>query len=129
MDQGRSTCDHPAIIDRFARLARENKVAIVLSYPRYNAEKDRYYNAAIFIDEQGNVLGEHIKINVLPGSEGWSSPGFEVKPVHWNGSKNGLLICSDAYTENKAKELAVQGANVLISPAAWAPGMYEPNGE
>jgi predicted amidohydrolase len=119
----------PAIVENFSRLARDNKAAIVLSCPRYNTEKDRYYNAAIFIDERGQVLGEHYKVNVLPGSEGWSSPGFEVKPIQWNGSKVGLLICSDAYTENIAKELAIQGANVLISPAAWAPGMHEPNGE
>lgn len=119
----------PAIVKKFSRLARDNNIAIVLSSPRYNIEKDRYYNAAIFIDEQGQILGEHYKINVLPGSEGWSSPGFEVRPIQWNGYKIGLLICSDAYTENIAKELATQGASVLISPAAWAPGMHEPNGE
>ena len=119
----------PAILDRFSHLAQENKVAIVLSTPRYNVDKDRYYNAAIFIDEQGQTLGEYYKINVLPGSEGWSSPGFEVKPIAWNGYKIGLLICSDAYTENIARELAAQRADVLISPAAWAPGMHEPNGE
>ena len=119
----------PAIVEKFSRLARDNKVAIILSCPRYNADRDRYYNTAIFIDEQGQILGEHYKINVLPGSEGWSSPGFEVKPIGWNGYKIGLLICSDAYTENIARELASQGADVLISPAAWAPGMHEPNGE
>lgn len=121
--------DVPAVIKKFSQLARENEVAIILSSPRYSAERDRYYNAAIFIDEQGQVLGEHYKVNVLPGSEGWSSPGFEVNPIDWNGHKIGLLICSDAYTENIAKELATGGANVLFSPAAWAPGMHEPNGE
>jgi len=119
----------PAIVERFSRLAEKNHAAIILSSPRYNMERDRYYNAAIFIDEQGQVLGEHYKINVLPGSEGWSSPGFEVKPIPWKNYNIGLLICSDAYTENIAKELAMQGANVLISPAAWATGMHEPNGE
>ena len=121
--------DVTAIIDKFSSLARDNKTAIVLSSPRYNAEKDRHYNAAIFIDDRGQVLGEHYKINVLPGSEGWSSPGFEVEPIQWNGYKIGLMICSDAYTENIAKELATKGANVLVSPAAWAPGVHEPNGE
>jgi N-carbamoylputrescine amidase len=119
----------PAVVEKFSRLARENHVAIVLSSPKYNAEKDRYFNTAIFINERGQVLGEHHKINVLPGSEGWSSPGFEVRPIHWKGHNIGLLICSDAYTDNIARELAAQGADVLLSPAAWAPGMHEPNGE
>jgi predicted amidohydrolase len=119
----------PAIIEKFSHLARENNVAFILSSPRYNTEKDRYYNAAIFIDERGQVIGEYYKVNVLPGSEGWSSPGVDIKSIQWKEHKIGLLICSDAYTEYIAKELATQGANVLISPAAWAPGMHEPNGE
>jgi omega-amidase len=117
------------IIDRFAHLAQDSKSALILSSPRYNAERNRYYNAAVFIDERGQTLGEHYKINVLPGSEGWSSPGFDIKPIRWKEHKIGILICSDAYTEDIAKELARQGANVLLSPAAWAPGMHEPNGE
>jgi N-carbamoylputrescine amidase len=119
----------PKTIDRFSGLARENNVAIILGCPRYREETDEYYNAAILIDERGKVAGEHYKINVLPGSEAWSSPGFDIKPTVWNGYKIGLLICSDAHTENIAAELARQGADVLISPAAWAPGFHGPDGE
>ena len=119
----------PETIDKFSRVAQKNKVAIILGSPRFSEKTNRYYNAAIFIDEQGQVAGEHYKINVLPGSEGWSSPGFELKPVVWKGHKIGLLICSDAYTKNIAAELAQQGAQVLISPAAWAPGFHGPDGE
>lgn len=119
----------PEIIENFARLARENSAALIVGCPRFSQKTNKYHNAAIFIDEQGNVIGEHYKINVLPGSEGWSSPGFEIKPIHWRDHKIGLLICSDAYTKNIAEQLALQGANVLISPAAWAPGFHGPNGE
>jgi predicted amidohydrolase len=104
-------------------------VAVILGCPRYSEETDEYYNAAILIDEQGEVAGEHYKINVLPGSEGWSSSGVDIKPIVWNGCKIGLLVCSDAYTENIAGELARQGANVAISPAAWGPGFHGPDGE
>ena len=50
--------DVPTIIEKFSRLAQENRVAIVLSTPRYIAKQDRYYNAAIFINEQGQIIGE-----------------------------------------------------------------------
>lgn len=119
----------PPAVDRFCRLAREHHTAIILSSPRFSEPASRYYNAAIFIDEQGRVAGEHYKINVLPGSEGWSSPGTEITPVAWREHKIGLLICSDAYTGNIAQELARQGASVLVSPAAWAPGFHGPDGE
>jgi predicted amidohydrolase len=120
----------PDAIHRFARLARENEVALVLGSPRYSETANRYHNAAIFIDERGQVAGEHHKINVVyPGSESWASPGSQIAPVAWNGRKIGLLICSDAYTEDISAELAQQGADVLISLAAWAPGFHAPSGE
>lgn len=119
----------PQAVGRFARLAREARTAIILASPRFSETTGRYHNAAIFIDEQGRVAGEHDKINVLPGSEGWASPGLKATPVAWREHKIGLLICSDAYTGNIAGELARQGASVLISPAAWAPGFHGPDGE
>jgi predicted amidohydrolase len=121
--------DGKKVIEKFSHLARKNKVALVLGSPIYDAKSDKYYNAAIFINEQGQVIGEHHKILVLPGAEAWSSPGVEIKPVEWRGHKIGLLICADAYKESIAEKLAQQGAEVLISLAAWAPGEHGPSGE
>jgi predicted amidohydrolase len=120
----------PEAIDRFSRFARKHGVALILGCPRFSEKTKKYHNAAIFIDEQGQVVGEHYKINVVyPGSESWASPGSEIRPVAWNGQKIGLLICSDAYTKDISEELAKQGADVLISLAAWAPGFHAPSGE
>jgi predicted amidohydrolase len=41
----------------------------------------------------------------------------------------GILICADAFTPGIAKSLAGQGARLLVSSAAWAPGFHGPNGE
>lgn len=119
----------PETLDKFCQLARANHVAAIIGSPRFSQATSQYYNAAIFIDERGQVVGEHYKINVLPGSEGWASPGRDIRPIVWKGHKIGLLICSDAYTPDIGAELAKQGARVLISPAAWAPGLHQPNGE
>jgi predicted amidohydrolase len=40
-----------------------------------------------------------------------------------------MLICADAYTSEIARTLQAQGAQLLISSAAWAPGLHGPNGE
>jgi len=40
-----------------------------------------------------------------------------------------MLICADAYTSEIAKSLQNQGAQLLVSSAAWAPGQHGPNGE
>lgn len=122
--------DVPRILDGFARLARQQQVALIIGTPRYAAHSGAYHNAAVFIDEQGQIVGVHDKIRVLPGhSEAWSRPGAAVQPVVWRGQRIGVLICSDAYTATLADEYVQQGANVLISLAAWAPGLYGPSGE
>jgi predicted amidohydrolase len=83
------------------------------------------------IAADGTISGRHRKINALKmGSEAWSSPGEQAVPVPVPPfSGVGLLICADAYTLEISKSLKAQGAQVLISPAAWAPGFHGPSGE
>jgi N-carbamoylputrescine amidase len=40
-----------------------------------------------------------------------------------------MLICADAFTSEIARNLQAQGAQLLVSSAAWAPGQHGPNGE
>jgi predicted amidohydrolase len=122
--------DVPALLEHFCRLAAELRTALVLGSPIFDAATGKFHNAAIFIDENGQIIGAHHKILILPGSlEGWASPGTEANPVMWRGYKIGLMICADAYSERLAAELAGRGAQVFVSLAAWAPGEYAPNGE
>lgn len=120
----------PEIIERFCCLAAEYRIALALGAPYYDAGSGNYSNAAVLIDENGQVAGVHHKILVLPGSlEGWASPGSAARPVMWRGYKLGLMICADASSERLAAELAQRGSQVLINLAAWAPGEHAPDGE
>jgi predicted amidohydrolase len=120
----------PQTIQRFSQFARTYKVAMILGTPIYKEAQKKLYNAAVFIDEQGQISGEHYKINVVPGgSEQWSSPGQEVKPVCWGKHKVGMLICADAYTDTISAEFDKHDTDVVLNIAAWAPGEYGPNGE
>jgi predicted amidohydrolase len=44
-------------------------------------------------------------------------------------NKIGLLICADASSPKICTSLKTQGAQLLVSSAAWAPGLHGPNGE
>jgi predicted amidohydrolase len=83
------------------------------------------------IAADGTIVGKHHKINTLRvGSEAWSSPGEQVAPIPvppW--SRMGILICADAYSVEIVRSLQAQGAQLLVSSAAWAPGLYGPRGE
>jgi len=41
----------------------------------------------------------------------------------------GLLICADSYSPGIADSLRRQGARILVSSSAWAPGFHGPYGE
>lgn len=115
----------------FCRRVAELRVTVFLSHPERDARTDRLHNSVFVIAPDGSILGTHRKINTLPvGSETWSTPGEEVGPIAVPPvGRVGVLVCADAYSPWIAKSLAAQGARLLVSPAAWAPGFHGPNGE
>jgi predicted amidohydrolase len=105
-------------------------ITLFLSHPEREASSNRLYNA-VFVISGGAVVGRHRKINTLrTGSESWSTPGTEAVPVPAPPfSRVGILICGDAFSPGIAESLKNQGAEMLVSAAAWAPGFHGPNGE
>lgn len=111
-------------------LAARQRVTVFLSHPERDSHDGNLYNSVFVITADGELVGKHRKINVvLPGAEAWSSPGEKAVPVLVQGVKVGILICADAFSLEIAKSLKSQGAQFLVSAAAWAPGPYGPDGE
>ncbi len=106
-------------------------VTLFLSHPERDPATGALHNSLFVIGPDGRLRGGHRKINSLPtGSEAWSTPGTLATPVAVEPvGPLGLLICADAYSPWIAKSLHAQGARLLVSAAAWAPGLHGPNGE
>lgn len=105
-------------------------VTVFLSHPERDVQSGKCYNTLFVIAADGYIIGKHRKISALPGAEGWSSPGEAATPVFVPPvGKVGLLICADAYPPGIAMHLKAQGAQLLVSAAAWRPGFHGPNGE
>jgi predicted amidohydrolase len=118
---------HPdAWTTQICRLAKSLELTILFGHAERDAAGN-LYNSAFMVDAGGMIVGHHRKINTH--ADQWSSAGQVVEPVTWNGLKVGMLICADAYTEKIAGTLQSKGAELLISPAAWGPGLYGPEGE
>ena len=92
-------------------------------------DSGRLYNSVFVINPRGEIIGKHRKINVRSDSLSWSSPGEVVVPLQCDGMKVGLLVCADAFTPGIAGTLKSKGAQILVSPASWGPGIHGPNGE
>jgi predicted amidohydrolase len=115
----------------FCRFVASLQVTVFLSHPERDCRTAKLHNTVFVIDASGTIIGKHRKINTLRvGAESWSSPGtpgvpFTVQPFQ----RVGILICADAYSPANAKNLKAQGAQMLVSSSAWAPGLHGPNGE
>jgi predicted amidohydrolase len=114
------------VVKRFTILARSLRMLTFLGH----VERDslgKLYNTAFVIGQDGTIIACHRKINVV--AERWSSRGITVTPFEWGGLRIGMLVCADAYTEDIAGTLRALGCELLVSLAAWGPGLNGPAGE
>lgn len=77
------------------------------------------YNTAVLIDRHGNVVGKYHK-NYLPREEveGGMTPGSDCPVFETDFGKVGMMICWDAEYVDTARALAIQGAEIILVPAA-----------
>jgi predicted amidohydrolase len=79
---------------------------------------DGPYSSAVCVTGDG-VLGRHRKVHIPPGEAGRfvAGEGFEAfdTPV----GRLGMLLCYDKVFPEAARELALDGAEVIASLAAW----------
>lgn len=83
----------------------------------------RLYNAAVLVSPEGRILLHHRKINLLIGVEdSFYTTGDRLGVTRAAGVVTGLNICADNFPESLAigETLARMGAQILLSPCAWA---------
>ena len=112
----------------FCQLIARLRVTVFLSHPERDRHTAKLYNTVFVIAADGTIIGTHRKVNVVPVAEAWSSRGEHIAPILVPPLSVGVLICADAYTPEIARRLQVQGAQLLVSPAAWGPWPHGPNG-
>ena len=115
----------------FCKLVKALGVTLFLSHPERDTVTGRLHNSLFAIGADGRIAGRHRKIHVLTGgAEGWSTGAAgHVAPVECDGLTVGMLVCADAFPSAPARMLKAKGAQLLISAAAWGPGLHEPSGE
>lgn len=97
---------------------------------------DQLYNAAVLIDPRGQILLVHRKINELEIAHDLYSLGDRLAVAHTELGTLGISICADNFPNSLAigHVLARMGAQLLLSPSAWAvdadhDNLVEPYGE
>lgn len=80
------------------------------------------YNAAVIIGKHGEPLCLHRKLNELDIGHGYYAQGDRLNVVHTDIGTLGLMICADAFARGEVltRSLGYMGADIILSPCAWA---------
>jgi predicted amidohydrolase len=83
---------------------------------------DRLYNSAVLVDPQGQILLVHRKINELDIAHNLYCIGDRLAVAQTELGTLGISICADNFPNSLAigHVLARMGAQLLVSPSAWA---------
>jgi predicted amidohydrolase len=100
--------------------AREHGIFVVAGLTERHGE--RIYNAAVLISPQGVILAKHRKINVLDIAQDLYSIGDSLSVTETELGTIALTICADNFPDSLAfaHSLARMGAQIILSPSAWA---------
>jgi predicted amidohydrolase len=80
------------------------------------------FNSAVLIDAGGQIVIHHQKVNELGFAKELYSTGTTVSTAETPFGTIGLMICADALEESDQviERLVAAGAEVILSPSAWA---------
>jgi predicted amidohydrolase len=83
---------------------------------------DDVYNSAVIISPNGEILLRHRKLNELEIGHAYYAQGDRLGVCRTEFGTLGLMICADGFAEGQvlSRSLCYMGADVILSPSAWA---------
>jgi N-carbamoylputrescine amidase len=113
-------CDS-RVVKEFQELSRKLEVVLLVSY--FEKAKNDYFNSLVVIDSDGTIMDNYRKTHIPDG------PGYEEKFYFKAGdtgfkvyntafAKIGVGICWDQWFCETARDLALQGAEIIFYPTA-----------
>ena len=106
--------------EALSKAAHDNNIFVCAGI--IERDDDHLYNSAVIIDPTGKLLIKHRKLNELDFAHDLYDQGDRLNVAHTELGTLGLLICADANADGLAlsKSLCYMGADIIISPCAWA---------
>lgn len=105
--------------DRICQLSKKYKIMISIGLAE--KEGNRLYDSVVLIDNKGEILLKHRKINLLTKlmNPPYTS-GEIISFVNTEFGRIGLLICADTFKDDLIKQMSEKKPDLLIVPYGWA---------
>jgi predicted amidohydrolase len=103
--------------DYFANLAKKHELHLVVGLVERDAPL--MYNTAVLIGPDGALIGKYRKV-ALPRTEieAGVAPGHEYPVFETKLGKIGMMVCYDGFFPEVARQLALNGAEIIAFPVA-----------
>ncbi|MCC7334816.1 MAG: carbon-nitrogen hydrolase family protein [Pirellulaceae bacterium] len=85
-------------------------------------ERMQVFNSAVLIDDSGQLLLKHHKLNELEIGHEFYAQGDRLSVVQTRLGAIGVMICADGFACDQvlSRSLCYMGADIILSPSAWA---------
>jgi predicted amidohydrolase len=105
---------------RLRRAARQHGVFVCAGIVERAGQK--VFNAAVLIHPAGDVILHHRKIHELDIAHDLYEQGDRLFVARTELGRIGVMICADGFAPGQciSRTLALMGAQVILSPCAWA---------
>lgn len=106
--------------ERFRAAARRSSVMVCAGIVERSG--DRLFNSAVLLSQEGELLLHHRKLNELEIAHELYAPGDRLGVAETPVGRIGLMICADGFApgQSVSRALALMGAELILSPCAWA---------
>src|SRR5208283_5868511 len=106
--------------DALCALARKHELYLSVGLDEKDGEK--LYDSCLLIDDAGNILLKHRKVNVLPEL---MTPPYSVgdgvaRAVDTKFGRIGIVICADSFRKELLEGMERQRPDLLLIPYGWA---------
>lgn len=111
---------HGESCSRLIEAARRHRVFVCAGLVERAGEN--IFNAAVLVDPAGAVLIHHRKIHELDLAHDLYARGDRLSVVETPLGRIGVMICADGFAPGQSisRTLGMMGAQVILSPCAWA---------
>lgn len=109
------------LVSRLSEKARKTN-SYIFTGSFVEQRNGRFYNTCVLLDRKGQIAGDYSKIHLFGNGSAETkllSPGEKVDVINTDFGKVGLSICYDLRFPELYRRMADQGAEVIISCAAW----------
>ena len=105
-------------VSRLGRAAARSRVSLIMGILE-RGEANDVLNSSVVINARGEVAGSYAKAHLFGSERDYFRPGNRFGVFQVDDVRVGVMICYDSGFPEVARLLGLQGAELIVVPAAW----------